>query len=90
MAIETSGFMHEQSIYLIKNLAHVAFTKNKRNVDYYDMERYMFTKISVALFNAIGTVVNRRINAANNHRAASLEEFQRNTEFLLEAVTPAQ
>ncbi len=54
------------------------------------MKRYMLTKISVALFSAIGTVVNRRINAANFHSVATLEDHRHQTEQILQAIAPAQ
>jgi hypothetical protein len=38
----------------------------------------------------IGTVVNRRINAANFHSAATLEDHRHQTERILQAIAPAQ
>jgi hypothetical protein len=89
ISIETGGFIHEDSFRFIKKLAEVAAQKNK-NLSYYEMKRYMLTKISVALYSAIGTVVNRRINAANFHSAATLEDHRHQTERILQAIAPAQ
>ena len=40
------------------------------------MRRYMFMKISVALFNSMGKAINRRIGGVNNFQSATLEDFE--------------
>ncbi len=89
VSIETGGFIHEESFRFIKKLAQVAASKN-RNLCYYEVKRYMLTKISVALYSAIGTVINRRINAANFHSAATLEDHRNQTDQILQAIAPVQ
>ena len=89
ISIETGGFMHEESVRFVKKLASVA-AKNRPDVEYYDMKRYMFTKISVALNSAIGTVINRRINAASGHSAPTIEDHRRQTDEILQSIARAQ
>jgi hypothetical protein len=89
ISIETNGFIHEESLKFIKSLAFVA-CERKKDVDYYDLKKFMLTKLSVALYSAIGTVINRRINAANSHCAPTIEEHRRQTGMILQAVAPAQ
>jgi hypothetical protein len=73
----------------IKRLAFVA-CERKKDVDYYDLKKFMLMKLSVALYSAIGTVINRRINAANSHCAPTIEEHRRQTGMILQAVALAQ
>ncbi len=80
--------MFYDSLNFIKRLALIAY--KKKDVTYYDMKRYMLMKISVALFSAIGTVINRRISNAKYHSAATLEEHRHQTEHILQAIAPAQ
>ncbi len=89
ISIETGGFIHEDSLRLIKRLAHVA-VKKRPEIGYYEMKRHMLTKISVALYSAIGTVINRRISAANSHSAVTLEDHRHQTDIILQAIAPVQ
>ena len=89
VSIETSGFIHEESIKFIKKLAHLA-SQRKQEVDYYVFKRYMLMKISVALYSAIGSVISRRINAANSHSVPTIEEYRRQTDMILQSAVPAQ
>ncbi len=54
------------------------------------MKLHMLTKISVALYSAIGTVINRRISAANSHGAVTLEDHRHQTDIILQAIAPVQ
>jgi hypothetical protein len=80
--------MHPASAKFINQLAEIA--AHRRKIDVYIMRKYMFTKISVALFNAIGTMINCRIGTMNNYRSAMLEDFQHEKVVIREAITAAQ
>ena len=89
ISIETGGFIFEDSLRFIKRLAYIAH-KKRPDVEYYDMKRYMLTKISVALYSAMGTVINRRINNVKYHSAATLEDHRHQTEHILQAMARGQ
>ena len=74
VAVETTGRLHPASVKYINQLAEIA--AQKRKWDVYSMRRYMFMKISVALFNAMGKAINRRIGGVNNFQSATLEDFE--------------
>ena len=59
----------------INQLAEIA-AKRRKSKDEYAMRKYMFMKISVALFNAMGKVINRRIGGVNNFLSATQEDFE--------------
>jgi hypothetical protein len=74
VAVETTGRLHPASVKYINQLAEIA--AQKRKWDVYSMRRYMFMKISVALFNSMGKAINRRIGGVNNFQSATLEDFE--------------
>ncbi len=80
VALETTGRMHPASEKFINQLAEIA--AHKRKIDVNTMRRYMFMKISVALFTGIGSVVHRRIGAVNDYRSAALDDYQRENDLI--------
>ena len=89
ISVETSGTMHADSLRFIKKLAQLA-AERKPELEYYEIKRYMLMKISIALFSSIGSVISRRINAANNHSVPTIEEYRSQTERILQSIAPAQ